>query len=118
MQVKRKAKNRASWRLKIVAFLVIVIFVSIARWVFGLYDTYSDSKTLFEEDRQKLEFMENRIAELERRNEYIQSDVGHEDLLIEQFPLKKPGERVLILPESPYEEAESGSAWSNWFGVE
>jgi cell division protein FtsB len=96
----RRDPTRLIWR-RIIAALLLVIFLIGIRGVWGVYKKEQESRILRIEAETKLNDLQQREAELRAHISTLRTDRGMEEQLRERYDLAKEDEGVIVIVEPP-----------------
>ncbi len=106
---------------KIGIVVLLVLLVILIRGVWGGQSALKDAKERQSEQASEFAHLDERIAGLESQITHLGTKEGKQDELIETFPIKRPGEEVVILIENKEggagfieKKEEKKSWWQFW----
>lgn len=116
MSVRRRKQRKTNWRGILSIVVLVLVLIIISRWVYHTRETFVQGRAVLEQEQLKLERLQERLVQVQTRNEYLETDTGSRDFLVERRGLIAEGERVLILVEdkkraSVVETVESEASW-------
>lgn len=107
----------------VILAITVLVFAVFSKWSVGQYQTSKRAQDLYDQAAGKQEKASTRLGQIETRNQLLETHTGKEDVLVDRFAVKRPGERVLILVEedaSPViiEQEKEPTTWERfkaWF---
>jgi hypothetical protein len=118
---KQKIRKRIYSKFTIVILLIILFFVF--KGTFEIWQKERQSKATLKVEEERFYELEKRKELLNSKIEYIDSEVGKEELVREKFNVAKEGEKeVFIINEEEKTEIEPepsklGKFWHNLIGL-
>lgn len=91
----KKKDVRIYKKIGIVVLCLVAAVLIKATW--DVYQSYAIAKERKEDEIQKLEKLKARVGDLETEIQYLSTETGINDELVETFPIKREGEQVIIL---------------------
>ena len=101
----KKKQIRVYKKIGIVLFGILAIVLGKATW--EMYQSFSFVQERYKDEVQKLDKLESRVGVLQSEIQYLSTETGINDELVETFPVKRPGEQVIILVKQ--EEIQNAS---------
>ena len=101
-----KKKHRVLYKKLLLLFLFGILF-TVVRGLWGGYGALNDAQSMKQVQEDKLNKIDDRIVGLEGKIASLDTRVGMDEELIEIFPIKRPGEEVIVL----IEQKERGSGF-------
>lgn len=116
-----KKKHRIVYKkIAVVVLLILILLMVRAVWSANTSLEIAQEKQLTQQE--KFDSVEQRIDFLENRIQYLDTEEGLEQEMLETFPIKRPGEKVIILVERDdsgsgflqFQEEEDQPWWKFW----
>jgi len=114
-----KKKQRIVYK-KIAVVVCAVLVVFLVRAVFGGFGALESAKERQDDQSEEFSKLDDRITYLENRIDFLDTQEGLEQEILETFPVKRAGEKVTILIEQDEEgsgffpRAEEKKWWEFW----
>ncbi|MDO8564810.1 MAG: septum formation initiator family protein [bacterium] len=100
-QRKRTIRRVLYSRVSLLGALILVVLAGRATW--GMYEKERESRRQFDRAQEELAALEAREKELTGRITRLDTPEGVEAEIREQFPVTKPGERMVVIVEEKEE---------------
>jgi len=105
---------------KIIIVVFVVLLIILIRGVAGGFDALNSAQERQSDQADEFSKLDERIGFLENRIEYLDTEEGVEQEILETFPVKRSGEKVTILIEQDetgsgfFQRPEEKKWWEFW----
>jgi len=101
--------------------VLLCVCVMTLDWAYTGFKRHARADDMHLKVQGELLRTQERLEDLDSQNQLLELGTGQEDVLLERFALKKPGERVLILVEDKrvediLPEEDSRGWWEKFIG--
>ena len=103
-EIKRKVKKRIYSKLTLLVLLVILLFVAHGAW--GVYKKHREVDKDLLNTQNRLDRSLEQKKVVQHKIDRLETDVGKEEVLRENYSLAKDGEKAIFLLEDPDPEIE------------
>jgi len=114
----RKYKEKFLWKKffysNFMIFIIAILIFLISRGIYGLYKKYEFTKSDYDYVKEEQVDAENKLDMVERKFNNINTEEGKEKYIRETYSVKKEGEGVIFLYDSPSSTYEIPKGKSNW----
>ncbi len=102
-QQKRKIRRFLYSRVSVLILFILVVLT--AKAMYGVYDKERESRKNVSRAQEELSSLQERRKALETKVTRLQTPEGREAEIREQFPVAKPGERMVVIVENQSSES-------------